>query len=184
MTNLDLPPIFLIVGAPASGKSTASRALVARYPKSIAISVDDLRSMVISGVVHPSATWSSELIEQLQLARKTATEMAERYHAAGFAVVIDDFYDPYTQMREYDALLAHETARRVVLYPSQQKAHERNRLRSGPGAGQAYLDEGIRDVYRALQDAAAELAQRGWILLDTTDDTVAETAARLQALIP
>lgn len=76
MINLGLPPICLIVGAPATGKSTVSRALAARYPKSIAICVDDLRSMVISGVVHPSATWSSELTEQLQLARKSATETA------------------------------------------------------------------------------------------------------------
>ena len=38
-----MPPVFLIAGAPATGKSTASRALAAKYPKSIAICVDDLR---------------------------------------------------------------------------------------------------------------------------------------------
>ena len=64
-----MPPIFLIVGAPATGKSTASRALAARFPKSVAIGVDDLRNMVIGGVVHPSAAWSDELVAQLQLAR-------------------------------------------------------------------------------------------------------------------
>ena len=36
-----MSPVFLIVGAPATGKSTVSRALAARFPKSIAIGVDD-----------------------------------------------------------------------------------------------------------------------------------------------
>ena len=86
-----MPPIFLIVGAPATGKSTASRALAARFPKSIAIGVDDLRNMVIGGVIHPSAEWSDELVAQLQLARKSALLMARTYHAVGYTVVIDDF---------------------------------------------------------------------------------------------
>ena len=65
-------PIVLIVGAPASGKSTASRGLAARFARSIAINVDDLRSMVVGGVVHPSAVWTDELVEQLHLARQSA----------------------------------------------------------------------------------------------------------------
>jgi predicted kinase len=108
-----MPPIFLIVGAPATGKSTASRALAAKYPKSIAICVDDLRAMVVSGMVNPSQSWGSALTEQLQLARKCVTEMAKRYHAAGFAVVIDDFYDPYTQLSEYSDLFGMDEVRRA-----------------------------------------------------------------------
>ena len=115
-----MPPIFLIVGAPATGKSTASRALAARFPKSIAIGVDDLRNMVIGGVIHPSAEWSDELVAQLQLARKSALLMARTYHAVGYTVVIDDFYDPYTQMHEYDELVANEKLMRVLLYPNRQ----------------------------------------------------------------
>lgn len=67
-----MPPIFLIAGAPATGKSTVSRALAARFPQSIAIGVDELRNMVIGGVVHPSAVWDDELVAQLQLARSRA----------------------------------------------------------------------------------------------------------------
>lgn len=175
-------PIYLIVGAPATGKSTVSRALAASFPKSIALCVDDLRSMVVSGLVHPSAEWSRELTEQLHLARQSVTEMALRYQAAGYAVMIDDFWDPHTQMNEYRTLFANAALKRVLLYPDQQKAHAQNRQRSGPGAVQAYLDEGIRLVYAHLNTVVDELAQQGWHVLDTTPDTVEATVARLQTL--
>lgn len=177
-----MTPIFLIVGAPASGKSTASRALAARFPKSIAICVDDLRSMVVGGVVHPSNEWSRALVEQLQLARKSVTEMATIYHRAGFAIVIDDFWDPHSRMSEYRELFDWAELRRVVLYPDQQKAHAQNLRRAGPGEFREYLDAGIREVYADLNKTTGELAQTGWIILDTTDDTAEDTAARLQAL--
>lgn len=177
-----MTPIFLIVGAPASGKSTASRALAARFPKSIAICVDELRSMVVSGVVHPSAEWSSELTEQLQLVRKSVTEMTKTYRAAGYAVVIDDFWDPYTQMGEYGDLFGDAEMRRVLLYPDPQRVYDYNRKRNAPGLLRDYLDEGIRLVYEALEGVIDKLAQQGWVVLDTTGDTVEDTAARLFAL--
>ena len=177
-----MTPIFLIVGAPATGKSTASRALAAKFPKSIALSVDDLRSMVVSGLVHPSAEWSQELTEQLHLARQSATAMALRYHAAGYTVIIDDFWDPQTQMNEYSELFAQTAVRRVLLYPHQQKAHDQNRQRSGPGPLQAYLDEGIEIVYADLKNVVSSLAHQGWHVLDTTTDTVAETVERLYTI--
>jgi hypothetical protein len=38
----------------------------------------------------------------------------------------------------------------VLLYPQQQAAHQRNLDRTGPGATQHYLDEGIRFTYQSL----------------------------------
>jgi hypothetical protein len=177
-----MPPLFLIVGSPASGKSTASRALAARFPRSISICVDDLRSMVVSGLVHPSPEWSGELAAQLRLARRSAATMAQLYHTAGYAVMIDDFWDPYTQLSEYGDLLNHPAMQRVLLYPDQQKAHERNHQRFEPGPLREYLDEGIGIVYADLRQVVDQLAQQGWSVLDTTNDTVEASASRLQAL--
>ncbi|HRL14538.1 MAG TPA: hypothetical protein PKX07_21830, partial [Aggregatilineales bacterium] len=87
-------PIYVVVGPPAVGKSTTSRALAARFPKSIHIPVDDLRNMVVSGLMLPGAVWSDGLAQQITLARTSAASMALAYHTAGFAVVIDDFWDP------------------------------------------------------------------------------------------
>jgi hypothetical protein len=108
--------------------------------------------------------------------------MALRYHAAGYTVIIDDFWDPQTQMSEYSELFVHSTVRRVLLYPSQQKAHDQNLQRSGPGPLQAYLDEGIKIVYADLRNVVSGLAHQGWHVLDTTTDTVAETVARLYTI--
>jgi chloramphenicol 3-O-phosphotransferase len=83
--------IFLLVGAPAVGKSSTARALATHFQKSIHISVDSLRDMVVAGLVHPSHNWSQALIEQLRLARTSASQMALAYTKADFVVVIDDF---------------------------------------------------------------------------------------------
>ncbi|MFZ5855821.1 MAG: AAA family ATPase, partial [Chloroflexota bacterium] len=90
-----MTPIFFLAGAPAVGKSTAARALAAKFPKSMHISVDTLRDMVISGAIHPSGNWSPGLVEQLSLARASAMQMAISYNQAGFVVIIDDFWDPH-----------------------------------------------------------------------------------------
>lgn len=81
-------PMFLLVGPPAVGKSTTSRALAARFPKSLHIPVDDLRNMVVSGIALPGADWSDDLAQQVTLARTSVVHMALTYHNAGFVVVI------------------------------------------------------------------------------------------------
>ncbi|MBK9601519.1 MAG: AAA family ATPase [Anaerolineales bacterium] len=83
--------ILLVVGSPASGKSTISQAIATRSAKGVHIPVDDLRTMVQGGVLHPGPNWTPELIHQLKLARQTATDMALRYREADFLVAIDDF---------------------------------------------------------------------------------------------
>lgn len=173
--------IYLLVGAPASGKTTASRGLAASFPKSIAIPVDDLRGMVVAGLVHPSAEWSDELSAQLRLARSTAAAMASAYADAGYTAVIDDFWDPQSQLAEYDVLRS-AGVRRVILMPEQAQAHAQNLARSGPGQLRDYLDEGIRICYADLHDAAERLRRDGWHILDTTGDTPGATVARLLAL--
>lgn len=160
-------PIFMLVGPPAVGKSTTSRALAAHFPKGVHIPVDDLREMVVSGKLLPGAEWSSELAQQISLARASAAHMALRYHAAGFAVVIDDFWDA-NHAADYSALLAHPRAHKIILYPEQSEAHLRNLQRAGESAGRAYIDEGIRIVYRQLAAELPTLAQSGWLVVDST----------------
>jgi hypothetical protein len=96
--------VFLLVGAPAVGKRPAAHALALRLPRSVHIPVDTLRDMVVSGIVHPDDDWDAALIEQLKIARKTATQMAIDYSRAGFDVVIDDFWDPNSRLAEYEGL--------------------------------------------------------------------------------
>jgi predicted kinase len=169
-----MPPIYFIVGPPAVGKSTTSRALAARFPKSIHIPVDDLRNMVVTGLALPAAEWSDELALQVALARNSVSHMALTYRDAGFAVVIDDFWDP-NRLADYRTLFGHSEVRKIVLFPDQAEAHRRNQKRSGDSQARAYIDQGIRDVYRLLGKVVADLAGQGWLVVDTTGLSIDQT---------
>ncbi len=169
-----MPSIFVIVGPPAVGKSTTARALAGRFPLGLHIPVDDLRMMVVSGLALPAAEWAEDLALQIALARDTTSHMAGAYHAAGFAVVIDDFWDD-NLAADYAGLMAHPALRRVVLLPDQAEAHRRNLKRSGDSQARAYIDQGIRDVYRQLGEIVADLAGQGWLVVDTTGLNVERT---------
>lgn len=171
-------PIFLVVGPPAVGKSTTSHALAGRFPLSIHIPVDDLRNMVVSGIALPAANWSDELVRQVTLARATAARMALTYHEAGFVVVLDDFLDP-DHLAGYQPLLDHPDLCKVVLFPAQEAAHDRNRRRSGTSPARAYIDEGVRVVYREFAARIPYLARQGWLVVDTTSLAVEETVAEI-----
>jgi len=171
--------IYFIAGAPAVGKSTTARALALQFQKSIHIPVDNIREMVVSGVIHPSGNWSQELIEQLALARQNVTQMAITYREAGFMVVIDDFWDPYGRLQEYAHLFQEPNVHKILLFPSQKIAEERNLKRSGSVEASQYIADGIRSVYKSLETDAIDLENQGWIIADTTDKTVEETVQHI-----
>lgn len=173
-------PIFLVVGAPAVGKSTVSRALARRFDRGVHIPIDDLRDMVVSGRILPSPEWGSDLVEQISLARHSAIAMAARYADAGFAVVLDDFWDP-NGLLEYRELEDDRPLHRVLLRPPREVALQRNYGRHGEDPVRSYLDEGIELVYR-LHDAALEqLDREGWLVLDNADLPPEEAATRIIA---
>jgi predicted kinase len=170
-----MPTITLLAGAPAVGKSTTARALARRSSKSLHVHVDALREMVVSGMAWPAGEWSPALIEQIALARNSAMHMAKAYCAAGFDVVIDDFWDPHTQLAEYAVLEGEIHFKKVLLLPSQSAAEARNRARSGDAGQSAYIAEGIRIVYQDLMAVAPTLPARGWQVIDTSDKSVEQT---------
>lgn len=179
-------PIVLLVGAPAVGKSTTSRALAARFPKSIHIPVDDIRNMVVSGLALPGPVWGEELSQQVSLARASVVHMALAYHSAGFTVIIDDFWNP-GYPANYEALLSHPQVHKFLLYPGQHKAHQRNFQRSGESPARAFIDEGIQLVYQQLDPVVPQLAQEGWVVVDTTAlslEATVTTILRLTAIEP
>lgn len=170
-----MPTITLLAGAPAVGKSTAARALAARSSKSLHVPVDALREMVVSGMAWPAGEWSPALIEQVALARSSALQMAKAYCDAGFDVVIDDFWDPHSQMEEYARFAGATPIQKILLLPDQTVAETRNRARSGDGGSSDYIAEGIRIVYQDLVRVAPNLPARGWRVIDTTGLSVDET---------
>lgn len=169
-----MQPLFLLIGPPAVGKSSTSKALAAKYGKSIHIPVDDIRNMVVSGLALPGVDWSPELVQQITLARESVIQIACLYQKAGYAVVIDDFFDP-NQLHEYRTLLSDPRIHKFVLFPKQEAAHTRNFQRAGDDPGRDYIDQGIRTVYQQLNLTVENLREEGWIVLDTTDLSIEET---------
>lgn len=172
-------PIFLVVGGPGVGKSSASRALAATFERAVHVPVDDLRDMVVAGIALPGPDWGDELRRQIRVARDAAVRLALAHAAAGFAVVVDDFWDPL-ELAEYRELLARPGTHAVLLHPDQAEARRRNALRS-PGAAGAYVDGAIPLVYAMLDPVVARLAADGWLVLDTTTLDLEATVAAIRA---
>ena len=175
--------ILLVVGSPASGKSTVSRAVAERSPKGIHIPVDDLRSMVQGGLINPGPNWAPELIQQLKLARQTAIDMALRYREAGFLVTIDDFWDPFSQLQEYTTLINRPNVLPLILKPAISVALARNHARRLPSELRDELDDGIRLVYADMDKQETALRAQGWLIFDTSNDTTEASVARILALL-
>lgn len=168
-------PIFLLSGGPAVGKSTTAGALAARFARGVHIPVDALRDMVVSGQALPGADWSPQLV----VARQCAVYAAMAWREAGFAVVIDDFWDPHSELAEYAALTSQPQTYRVLLYPGRDAARARNMKRSGPGVAYDYIDDGIRLVYEHLDAVVGALAAQGWWVLDTSEMGVEDVVASI-----
>ncbi len=178
-----MPPIFLIAGSPASGKSTIARLLAQRAAKGLHIPVDDLRTMVHGGVVHPGPAWSADLIEQLDLARKTAADMALRYHSAGFLVAVDDFFDPYSGLGEYEALQsAGRDFHRVILMPHPDVAIARLRVRQPHSGMRDMMEEAIRALHEKITALEPTLTAQGWHLIDTSTGAPGDHADHILTL--
>jgi tRNA uridine 5-carbamoylmethylation protein Kti12 len=71
-----MQPIFLIMGTPASGKSTVAKALMQRFERGLHIPVDDLRHLVVAGLSDMAFEIPPETLRQLRLARESASVMA------------------------------------------------------------------------------------------------------------
>lgn len=175
-----MTPIVIFAGAPAVGKSSTSRALAAQFPKSIHISVDDIRHMVVSGLVLPSLDWSAELVAQFHLARQSVVQMALIYRQAGYAVMIDDIWDEQ-HSADYQTLMELPELAKVLLYPSQTEAHRRNEQRSGDSPARAYIDEGISAVYGQLRAVVSRLQAENWYVLDTSALSIEQSVTVLKA---
>jgi predicted kinase len=175
-----MQPIFIILGGPAIGKSTAAAALAASLPRSLHLPVDDIRHMVRGGLALPAVPWTEEITHQVTLGREAAIAVAERYAAAGFAVVVDDFWDP-NGAREYRELLRRPGVHAVYLYAPRDVARARNRLRS-PGAEGDYIDAAIDVVWDDMEAAMPRLAGEGWTVIDTSTLSPEQTAAEILAL--
>lgn len=166
-----MPPIFLILGTPAAGKSTVARALMRRFVRGLHLPVDDLRYMVVSGLVEPGFEWPPELTLQLRLAREAAARTALAYAREGFAVAIDDFWQGETTDDDYLPLLD-SSCHRVLLRPSMEATLARLAARS-PGEGS--FKEVLAQAIALIHGDMDRHPKTGWQVVDSSGLSVEET---------
>ena len=175
-----MEPIFLVLGGPAVGKTTSSRLLADSFPRSIHVPVDDIRHMVRGGLALPGLPWSDEVRRQVRLGREAALAVAERYAAAGFTVVIDDFWDPH-HAAEYREAVRRPGVHGVLLYAPREVALARNRART-PGPEGEYIAGAIAHAASVIEPVLDQLPGEGWTVIDTSDLSPEATAAAIRAL--
>lgn len=172
--------IIFITGMSGSGKSTICRGVAEHFPQALHIDVDQLRGMMVTGLARPGSRpdiVTEEWVKQLQLARSTATYMANLYASQGVDVVIDDFCWPPNFAEYYAALFANPAVHRVLLLPTQAALAERIIKRGGPFAD--VFVKNMPYVYSYLEP----MPKDGWVVLDSSDWTIEQTVHAVLARI-
>ena len=160
--------IIFITGMAGAGKSTVARRVAGHLPKSLFIQVDELREKMIKGYAIPEAgVFTEEVMQQFQMARSTATYMAQLYASQGVNVVIDDVCVPSNFVEQYAALFEIPEVKRVLLYPKAEIVIERIKQRGGPLEHIPYVPV----IYTFLDS----MPKDGWIVLDSSEWTIEQT---------
>jgi adenylylsulfate kinase-like enzyme len=166
-----MQPIFLIMGTPASGKSTIAKALMQRFERGLHIPVDDLRHLVVAGLSDMAFEIPPETFRQLRLAREAASVMARMYSDEGFAVAIDDFWLGENPDEDYNRKISRRVTR-VLLLPKLETTLKRLYARN-PDEGSFKLI--LESAVRSLQTGIETHPKTGWLVIDSSDLSVEQT---------
>lgn len=142
------PPLFLITGISAAGKSTIGQALAERFPRSVHLRGDVFRRMIVRGQAEMnSAELSSEATTQLTLRYRQAVTAARQYLETGFTVIYQDIvlgrYLP-----EVLAMIPTAPLYLVVLSPSVEVVTARATARSKGGYTPEFTPEVFDNAFR------------------------------------
>jgi adenylylsulfate kinase-like enzyme len=166
-----MQPIFLIMGTPASGKSTVSKALMQRFERGLHIPVDNLRHLVVAGLSDMAFEIPPETYRQLRLARESASVMARMYSDDGFAVAIDDFWLGDTPDEDYNRKISRRVTR-ILLLPNLETTLERLHSRNPDEGSFKHI---LEQTIRSLQTDIEAHPKTGWLVIDSSNLSVQQT---------
>ena len=165
---IDMRPVVLITGISASGKSTVAEALASRFDRGVHVRGDAFRRMIVAGRQDMTAPPSPEAVEQLTLRYGLGAATADTYHAAGFAVVVQDIVLG-DALASYASAIVSRPLVVVVLAPSAAVVRRRE-----AGRTKSAYREG-HDTIEALDRALRTETPRIGLWLDTSAQTPEQT---------
>jgi chloramphenicol 3-O-phosphotransferase len=170
------PPIILITGAMAAGKSSVAQALAERLPRSVHLRGDAFRRMIVGGRAEMTANLSEEAERQLWLRYRLAAAAAGLYIQAGFTVIYQDIIIG-PMLADVVALYRTYALSLIVLCPRAEviAAREAGRAKTG------YPDKAAVQLFDRV--VRAETPRIGY-WLDNSDLSVAETVDHILKHMP
>lgn len=142
------PKLIIVQGAPASGKTTVSRALVERLPGTILVSKDNIKEFLFDTQPSGDRNWSRTL-GRASIAAMYA--MAEVFLASGRTVLLESAFDAEFAASDIQALKADSIE--VYCYASPAVLEQRFAQRAETSRHPGHLDN------EATYDGTAALAQ-------------------------
>jgi chloramphenicol 3-O-phosphotransferase len=165
---LDEHVVVLITGISAAGKSTIADLLARRFARGVHVRGDAFRRMVVAGREEMAAPASDEAWRQLRLRYRLGAMVADAYHNAGFAVVVQDVVlGPV--LAEYVESIRSRPLVVVVLAPRPEVILRREAERGKAAYGQG--SHSVADLDRALRAETPRIGM--WI--DTSEQTPEHT---------
>jgi predicted kinase len=166
--------LFVISGVSAAGKSTVARLLAKGFERGVCVPGDEIRAMVVSGLVDMRPDAEEEALRHLVLRYAGALAVADVFLKGGFDVVVEDvIIGPI--LRDFLALVPVPEFHLVFLDPGaaaiEQRERERNKFAYGPS----------RWSVGGLQSTLREETDRIGLWLDTTGQNAEQTVAAILA---
>ncbi len=174
------PPILIVSGPPAAGKSAFCHAFADRFGRAVVIPVDILRFWVVSGRMDTLDGWSDETERQFILAENAAVDVALRYQEAGFAVAIDHCRRPQVLEELFEARLSGVKAAKIAILPPLDLCLQRSETRTNKDFHHSELTEVIIGVHKGYSER--DLAGKGWIVTEnkgTLNEALDEVLSRM-----
>ncbi|MFE0098705.1 AAA family ATPase [Streptomyces sp. NPDC059009] len=168
----ETPDCLIVTGLPGAGKSTVTRRVAERLPRSARLDGDFVSRLVVGGRVGALGEPADEAARQVELCNRNLCTLAANFCDAGFTPVIDWVIPDRAQLDFFVSLLPARRVLFVVLAPGIEACRHRNTLRDPQ---ERFFFDGYEELDAAMK---RELGDVGW-WFDTSALTAEESADRV-----